>query len=177
MAEDTDIDTPEEVADSFGRQENENLPEGGDIDINEELARMNAKFRELETSLNEIRLVASEAEALADLNKTIIANNEKNIDVLDSAFKNTKGATDATKVSFDSDGSLVIDGASFSGTAYVSGIKTTNLNGDSTKPWIKVDVTTALAEEETGPPSNPFPPNQEWYEKAYTYGDIHVTRF
>jgi len=66
--------------------------------------------------------------------------------------------------------------ASFSGTAYVSGRRTTGLNSDSDKPWVKVDVSLGTAVEADGPPSNPFPANEEWYEKANTYGDIHVTR-
>jgi len=64
----------------------------------------------------------------------------------------------------------------FSGVAYVSGRRITGLSSDSSKPWVKVDVSNGTATEQTGPPSSPFPPNEEWYEKAYTAGDIHLTR-
>lgn len=66
--------------------------------------------------------------------------------------------------------------SSFSGTAYVAGVVTTGLNSNATKLWVKCDVETRTATEEYGPPSNPFPPNEEWYAKASTAGDIHVTR-
>ena len=71
----------------------------------------------------------------------------------------------------------VYDAASkFSGTAYVAGEKTEDLNSDSTKPWVKCDLGAGTASEQTGPPSNPLPANQEWYEKANTCGDIHESR-
>ena len=179
MAEDkkTNIKTPAEVADSFGKQES-TVDESIDIDINEELARMNARFTEMENKLRDAELVASQANALAEWLTPIIQNNAKNIDVIDSAIKNTKGATPSTKVSFDSDGSLIIDGGggAFSGVAYVSGRKMTGLTAVSAYPWVKIDVSDGSATEEAGPPSNPFPPNEEWYEKEFTIGDIHVTR-
>ena len=65
----------------------------------------------------------------------------------------------------------------FSGTAYVSGVKTTGLNSDGTKIWVKVDGATGTVTEDAGPPPDPFPSHQEWYEKSKTFGDIHVTRF
>jgi len=68
------------------------------------------------------------------------------------------------------------DGLSFSGTAYLSGRKFTGLNSDGTKPWVKVDVAAGTVTEDAGPPSNPYPPSEEWYEKGNTVGDIHVTR-
>ena len=65
---------------------------------------------------------------------------------------------------------------SFSGTAYVSGRRIDGLASDNTKPWVKVDVSDGTATEQDGPPSSPFPPSEEWFEKANTIGDIHVTR-
>ena len=64
----------------------------------------------------------------------------------------------------------------FTGVAYVSGVITTGLKADSTKPWVSCNLSTGEADEREGPPSNPFPANEEWYEKANTYGDIHVVR-
>lgn len=64
----------------------------------------------------------------------------------------------------------------FSGTAYIAGNKTTGLNSDSAKPWVRCFLDTATAEENAGPPPNPFPMNEEWYEKAQTAGDIHIPR-
>jgi len=69
------------------------------------------------------------------------------------------------------------DDAEFSGVAYVSGVKTTGLNSDGAKPYVKVDIGTNTVTEDAGPPPDPFPAHQEWYEKAYTFGDIHITRF
>jgi len=63
-------------------------------------------------------------------------------------------------------------GFAFSGTAYVNGAPTTGLNSDGTKLWVKCTHAGA-ASEQTGPAPNPFPANEEWYEKANTYGDIH----
>jgi len=68
------------------------------------------------------------------------------------------------------------DGLPFSGTAYIAGNKTTGLNSDSSKPWVRCFLDTGTAEENAGPPSNPFPFNEEWYEKAQTSGDIHIPR-
>ena len=64
----------------------------------------------------------------------------------------------------------------FSGTAYVAGTKTTGLNNDDSKPWVKCVLSTGVASEQVGPPSDPFPEDEEWFEKANTYGDIHVVR-
>jgi len=65
----------------------------------------------------------------------------------------------------------------FSGTAYVSGAKTTGLNSDGTKGWIKCNAATGTASEvNAAEVVFPFPPNIEFYEKSKTYGDIHVTR-
>ena len=64
----------------------------------------------------------------------------------------------------------------FSGTAYVAGNKITGLNSDDTKPWVKCDLDAGTASEQTSAPSNPFPENQEWYEKENTFGDIHESR-
>ena len=64
----------------------------------------------------------------------------------------------------------------FSGTAYVMGARTTGLNSDSSKPWVRIDLSTGAATEQTGPPSFPFGDNYEWYEKSKTPGDIHLPR-
>ena len=63
----------------------------------------------------------------------------------------------------------------FSGTAYVGGAKTAGLN-DSSKGWVKCTAS-GSATEEYGPAPDPFPADEEWYEKAETYGDIHCDRF
>lgn len=68
------------------------------------------------------------------------------------------------------------DALPFSGTAYIAGNKTTGLNNDSSKPWVRCFLDTGTAEENAGPPPNPFPFNEEWYEKAQTSGDIHIPR-
>jgi len=62
----------------------------------------------------------------------------------------------------------------FSGTAYVSGKKFTGLLSDAAKPWVKCVKSTRQATQQAGPPSDPFPPNEEWYEKANHFGDIHA---
>jgi len=64
----------------------------------------------------------------------------------------------------------------FSGTAYVAGIKTTGLGSDPTKPYIKCSLLNGTAVQDAGPPSDPFPEDEEWYEKANTFGDIHLVR-
>jgi hypothetical protein len=71
---------------------------------------------------------------------------------------------------------LPLRGMGFTGTAYVVGIKTTGLLSYPDKPWIKCKLSTGVATEDTGPPPNPFPEDEEWYEKANTSGDIHVVR-
>ena len=65
----------------------------------------------------------------------------------------------------------------FTGVAYVSGVRIEGLNTYPALPWVRVNVSANTAVEDAGPPSDPFPDNEEWYEKANTYGDIHVTRF
>ena len=64
----------------------------------------------------------------------------------------------------------------FSGTAYIAGRKITGLSSDSSKPWVRCFLDTATAEEHAGPPPDPFPSNEEWYEKAQTAGNIHIPR-
>jgi hypothetical protein len=61
----------------------------------------------------------------------------------------------------------------FSGTVYIAGIWTTGLG---TKNWVRCFLDTATAVDHDGPPPNPFPPNEEWYEVSKTPGDIHITR-
>jgi len=91
-----------------------------------------------------------------------------------------RSATDGVRITRDWAGGTRthLDDSSigFSGTAYVAGKKNENLNEDDTKPWIKCDLGTKIATEETGPPFDPFPDNEEWFEKAFTAGDIHVSR-
>lgn len=64
----------------------------------------------------------------------------------------------------------------FSGTAYVVGVPTTGLNSDGTKPYVKCNLATGAATEDAGPMPNPFDHDEEWFEKANTYGDIHAIR-
>jgi len=62
---------------------------------------------------------------------------------------------------------------SFSGRAWSpDGRKTTGLDSDDDKPWVKFNKLTYVFSEETGPPSYPWPDTEVWFEKAYTYGDI-----
>lgn len=65
----------------------------------------------------------------------------------------------------------------FSGRVYLAGRLFDGMNSDGTKPWVKVDVAFGNVSQEEGPPPNPFPTNEEWYEKVNTFGDIHVPRF
>lgn len=65
---------------------------------------------------------------------------------------------------------------SFSGRAYVAGIKTDNLNQDSAKPWVKCKLSNGVATEELGPPPEKMPDDEEWYEKNRVFGDIHESR-
>lgn len=68
------------------------------------------------------------------------------------------------------------DAAAFSGRAWSpDGRKTTGLDSDSAKPWVKFDKTTYVFSEQAGPPSYPWPDTEVWFEKAYTYGDIVIT--
>lgn len=67
-------------------------------------------------------------------------------------------------------------GGQFSGTAYVVGVPTTGLNSDGTKPYVKCNLATGVATEDAGPMPNPFDHDEEWFEKANTYGDIHAIR-
>lgn len=72
---------------------------------------------------------------------------------------------------------LTPTGATFSGTAYVAGVKTTGLLSDPTKGWIACNLSTGAATEVlAGDVVLPFPQNIEFYEKSKTYGDIHVLR-
>lgn len=64
-------------------------------------------------------------------------------------------------------------GMPFTGTAYVAGNKTTGLG---TKKYVRCFLSMGKAEDHDGPPPNPFPPNEEWYEVSKTSGDIHIVR-
>lgn len=70
-----------------------------------------------------------------------------------------------------------ISQASFSGTAYVAGLRIDGLASNPSLPWVVVDRAAQTASQNAGPPPNPFPPSQEWYLKSQTFGDIHVTGF
>ncbi len=61
----------------------------------------------------------------------------------------------------------------FSGTAYIAGRKTTGLG---TKKWVRCNLAMATAVDHDGPPPDPFPMNEEWYEVSKTSGDIHIPR-
>jgi len=62
----------------------------------------------------------------------------------------------------------------FTGVAYVMGNKVTGLNSDLTKPWVKCVRSTRTAVEVETAPASPFPDDEEYYEKANTFGDIHA---
>jgi len=66
--------------------------------------------------------------------------------------------------------------STFSGVAYVAGVKTSNLKTEPAKPWIRCNLRTAVVTQDYGPPPVPFPHDEEWYEKANTAGDIHIPR-
>ena len=66
--------------------------------------------------------------------------------------------------------------ADFSGTAYApNGTPTTGLTSDSSKAWVKYVRNTMAFSEQTGPPSDPWPANEVWFEKANTSGNIVIT--
>jgi hypothetical protein len=67
-------------------------------------------------------------------------------------------------------------GGAFSGTVYLAGVKHTGLDSDPDKPWVVVDLAAGTVTESASTPPDPLPDHQEWYEKANTYGDIHVPR-
>ena len=72
----------------------------------------------------------------------------------------------------------VISGAlGFTGIAYVSGRKFTGLNSDPTKDFVKLDAEKITAIQVNGPAPSQFPAGVEFYEKANTAGDLHLTRF
>lgn len=62
----------------------------------------------------------------------------------------------------------------FSGVAYVMGNKVTGLNSDLKKPWVMCVRSTRTAVEVETAPVSPFPDDEEYYEKANTFGDIHA---
>ena len=65
------------------------------------------------------------------------------------------------------------DGQPFTGIVYVKGNKV-DLTADTAKKWVKVNLNSASASYEDGPPTDPFPANEEWYEVSATSGDIHL---
>ncbi len=62
----------------------------------------------------------------------------------------------------------------FTGIVYLAGVKFTGLG---TKEWVRARIDVGIVEDHDGPPPDPFPPGEEWYEVASTVGDIHITRF
>jgi hypothetical protein len=101
----------------------------------------------------------------------------RRIGALEALVRNIVGAG-STRVTYEARRIKIYGGSgvTFSGTAYIAGNKTTGLDSDSAKPWVRCFLDTATAEENAGPPPNPFPMNEEWYEKAQTAGDIHIPR-
>ena len=96
------------------------------------------------------------------------------LETSDRLIRNVKGAG-RTRVSYRN-GKIVIAGGGsmpFSGTAYVAGNKTTGLG---TKAWVRCNLLKGTAVDHDGPAPNPFPPNEEWYEVAFTPGDIQESR-
>ena len=65
------------------------------------------------------------------------------------------------------------DPQGFSGNVWIAGTKFTGKN-DTLKPFVAINAATAT---ESDGPVVTGDPNIEWYEKANTVGDIHVTRF
>lgn len=66
------------------------------------------------------------------------------------------------------------DANGFSGVAYVSGTKYEDLNTYPTRPWVVIPLDGGTPREENGPAPATFPDNEEWFEKAKVFGDIHV---
>ena len=81
----------------------------------------------------------------------------------------------ATRVSYRN-GKIVIAGGSavpHPTRAFIAGNWTTGLG---TKTWIRCFLDSGTAVDHDGPAPNPFPPNEEWYEVEFTFGDIHIPR-
>ena len=66
---------------------------------------------------------------------------------------------------------LELTGTACTGTVYLGGTKYTV---GTSLPWIRVRRDALTVENHAGPPPEPFPPGEEWYEVANTPGDIHV---
>ena len=64
----------------------------------------------------------------------------------------------------------------FTGIVYLAGTKI-DMRTLEQKDWIKVNVSAGTAVYADGPAPNPFPSNEEWYERRSVWGDLHVTRF
>ena len=69
---------------------------------------------------------------------------------------------------------------SFSGRVYLGGklYEPGVWSAYGPDPWVRVKVgeTFPVVSYEAGPAPDPFPPDEEWFRVASTYGDIHVTR-
>jgi len=173
MAEESNIKTPEEVREEFTEKQ-EKVDDTAFIEINEDLVRMNQKIVDLERLTEEALNATIALNGVAREQQVAVDANMKDIDGVVSALKNAQGSELIT-IEVGADGALKILGR-FTGVVYMSGMKFEDLNLDATKPWVKVDLANSTVTEDAGPPSNPFPPAEEWYEKSKHIGDIHVTR-
>ncbi len=175
MAEETNIKTAQEVKESFtGENKEERKEDTVSAEINEELVRMNQKLADLERMAQESEGMLAGLRGTVSWQQSVMNANTKEIDVMLSALQNAQQQGLIT-LQVGADGGMTI-GTRITGNVYLSGLKFTGKNSDATKPWIKVDVANSTVTEQTGPPSNPFPPGEEWYEKNKHVGDIHVTR-
>lgn len=65
----------------------------------------------------------------------------------------------------------------FSGVVFLDGVMFANCNSQPSKPYVMIDKVNHTVNQSAGPIPDPVPYGQEWYRKAYTYGDIHETGF
>jgi len=106
-------------------------------------------------------------------NREGAAVSARRIGTIEALVRNIVGAG-ATRVTYEARRiKIYSSGVAFSGTAYIAGRKTTGLG---TKQWVRCFLDTATAEDNDGPPPDPFPINEEWYEVSQTSGDIHIPR-
>lgn len=64
----------------------------------------------------------------------------------------------------------------FSGIVYLAG-KKFDLRGQTPGVYVKVDIAAGTVAYTDTAPADPFPPSEEYYEVAQTFGHIHVPRF
>lgn len=67
-------------------------------------------------------------------------------------------------------------GVAFSGYAFSPRGAKVSVDEEPTKPWVRYRSIGDAFSEELGPPPNPWPGGEVWYEKAETAGNIVVTR-